>query len=481
MSISQANPAFSLDLSIVLDRSQPRGLRAQLEHALRAALRSGRLGPGARLPPSRVLAGELGVARSVVVDAYGQLVADGYLEARQGSGTRVRAHFTIPERMSAGPEVRFRSGYPDPGTFPRREWLRHYRATITSQPDASFHYPYPEGTLELRRALAHYLGRVRAIAASPEQVMIFTGFSQALAVLSRALRRRGHTRIAVEDPGFSYHRRIVAAAGLEPVPIPVDDGGMDVGRLWDLHVSAVLLAPAHSYPSCAVLSSDRRIELLDWAQSSDGIIVEDDYDGLLRYDGLPLGALQGLAPERVVYGGTATKVLAGALRLGWLVLPSRLAKDVVREKFFDDLASEALSQLALARLIEAGDLSRHLRRVRPLYRRRREAAVRAITRYLPEAEAVGVSAGLHLFVRLPAGCDEEKLVDTAAELGFDVEGGARHWADRGSAPPTLLLGYASLSESELERGIATLGTAYALTNGTIPPTAAAVSRQPVRL
>jgi GntR family transcriptional regulator / MocR family aminotransferase len=458
---------FPPDLLVALDRSAGRGLRLQLEGELRRAIRRGRLQIGTALPPSRVLAHELGVARGVVVDAYAQLAAEGYLEARQGAGTRVRASQPADAAAvaSAAPprEIgpRLLGGLPDPASFPRTQWQRHYRAAIAALPTATVAYPDPRGEPALRAALARYLGRVRAVVTSPDRIQVCGGFTQGLALVCRALRARGATRMAVEDPCFGYHRELIANAGLEPVPVPVDDHGIDIDALAGHDVAAVLVAPAHAYPTGAVLAPARRNALVEWADAMGALVIEDDYDAEFRYDRAPIGALQGLRPDRVVYGGSVSKTLSPMLRVGWLAAPEDLAADLRREKLYDDIATGTIDQLALARFLEAGDLARHLRRVRPLYRRRRDAALAAVARHLPEATASGVAAGLHLHVGLPDGCDERALVRATRQRGVLVEGTARHWADPATAPPALVLGYGAAGETAIEQGVAALGDAYA--------------------
>ncbi|MBV8346143.1 MAG: PLP-dependent aminotransferase family protein [Mycolicibacterium sp.] len=379
-----ADPGFPMEIMLVVDRSK-RSVRRQLQEQLRAAIQDGRLAAGTALPPTRVMARDLGVARSVVVEVYQQLAADGYLCARQGSGTRVLpiAQPRPPVRSRKPepvPTVRLIGGLPDPALFPRVEWLRHYRAALSDVPNEQLGYPGPLGTAELRQALASYLGRVRGVAAAPERTLICGGLTQAIVLVCRALRARGIDAIAVEDPGFGLHRQAISNAGLQVVPVPVDRDGLQVGRLAQLDVGAVLTAPAHSYPTGAVLSAERRAALATWANERDRLIVEDDYDAEFRYDRAPVGALQGLSPERVVYAGCASKTLTPALRLGWMVLPRWLIDDVAQQKLLDDMGSTVVEQLAMARFIDAGALTRHLRRVRPIYRRRREATLDAVTR-----------------------------------------------------------------------------------------------------
>ena len=465
---TQTNPAVNGGfpaVMVALDRSNGGGLRQQLERELRQAIQSGRLAAGSTVPPSRTLAADLGVARSVVVEAYGQLVAEGYLESRQGSGTRVRAVEEpvareappVPNVRTSGP--RFLNGLPDPALFPRQDWLRHYRAALKTQPDAAFGYGLTQGTMELRTALAAYLGRVRGVSTTPERMLVCSGFAEGLVLICRALAARGVQRVAVEDPCFRYHRHQIASAGLEPVPVAVDEGGVDVGRLRDLDAGAVLLSPAHSSPYGAVLSPDRRAALVRWARDADAVVIEDDYDAEFRYDRTPVGALQGHAPDRVIYGGSTSKVLSPALRIGWLAAPEWLVADLASAKFAHDMCSEVLGQLALARFVDGGDLARHLRRVRPVYRSRRDAALDALARFMPGATPVGIAAGLHLFVRLPEGCPEAALVDAARAEGVHVEGASRHFADRDAAPPALVLGYGPVPEPTIRHGIEILGRA----------------------
>jgi GntR family transcriptional regulator/MocR family aminotransferase len=464
-----SNSAFPADLLVALDRSRPRGLRTQLEHGLRRAITCGSLPPETVLPPSRVLSAELGVSRSLVVGAYEQLVVEGYLEARQGSGTRVRApragdnqeaaapdpapHWPVP----VGPDGRTPgSGQPDPALFPRGHWLRHYGDVLREMPGDDLLYPPPRGTRELRSALAAYLGRVRGVRAASDQIVICGGFSQALALLCTVLRKRGVARIAVEDPCFRFHRMLIRAAGLEPVPVPVDKQGIRTSLLAGLGVGAVLLSPAHSYPSGVVLSADRRVELLEWARKAAALVIEDDYDAELRYDRTPVGALQGLDPHVVVYGGTASKVLSPALRLGWLVAPPELTSEIILAKFLGDFSAEALGQLTLARFIDSGGFARHLRRVRPVYRARRDRLLAALSAYLPEIQPQGEAAGLHLLLRLPAGLDPGVVSAAAETHGVMLEQAARHWADPETAPPALLIGYGSCREGDLARAIESL-------------------------
>jgi len=472
--VSRSNPiarthtnsgaGFPSDVLLPLDRTARRRLREQLEQELRRAIQDGRIAAGTLLPPSRTLAGDLDIARNVVVQAYAQLAADGYLEARRGSGTRVLPVASVrpdPPSGAPGPSATgFIGGLPDPALFPRTEWQRHYRAALTALPDRELGYPGPLGALALRQALTGYLGRVRGVVTTPDRMLVTNGFTQALVLLCRVLLARGARAVAVEDPCFGFHRQAIARTGLRPVPVPVDEDGLDVEGLAAAGVGAVLVAPAHSYPAGAVLGAARRGALLDWARRHDGLVIEDDYDAEFRYDRAPLGAVQGLAPEHVVYAGCASKTLTPALRLGWLAAPGQLVNELLTEKLFDDMGTALLEQLALARFLDSGGFTRHLRRVRPIYRARRDAALRALASYLPAAVPTGVAAGLHLCVRLPADTDERRLVELARDRGVYVEGAAWHWADPASAPPALVLGYGGLGEAAIHRGLAVLGSVH---------------------
>jgi GntR family transcriptional regulator/MocR family aminotransferase len=299
------------------------------------------------------------------------------------------------------------------------------------------------------------------VATAPERMLVCAGFTQGLTLVCRALHRAGARRIAIEDPCFGLHRKAIAMTGLEPVPIAVDERGLDPAALPGGDVAAVLVAPAHSYPTGGTLDPDRRCELVGWARRNDALIIEDDYDAEFRYDRLPIGALQGLAPERVVYIGSASKTVSPALRLGWLAAPEGLMRDVEREKRFDDMGSGLLEQLAFARFVDSGDLSRFLRRVRPIYRGRRDATIAALGELLPEARWRGAAAGLHLYVELPPGVDERELAVAGHERGVLIEDAAWHWARRAAAPPSIVLGYGSLSEPAIHRGIAIVAAAAA--------------------
>ncbi len=431
-------------------------LHAQIERQLRGAIREGRLATDVRLPATRALAAELGVSRGVVGEAYAQLTAEGYLTRRRGAGTVVAA---APRPSTAPPDPvlavavpeDFHPGMPDLASFPRAAWLRSLRSAMRAAPDAAFGYPDPAGTPELRVALARYLGRARGVAAGPERVLVTSGLTQGIALVCRALRAGGARRLAGVDPGFMVHRAVAAHCGLEVVPVPVDEQGLRTDALTDLSADALLATPAHQSPLGGVLPPERRAALLAWAEARDAIVIEDDYDAEYRYDREPVGALQGLAPERVVYAGCASKVLAPGLRLGWLVLPAALTAAVSFEKAVDDIGTAVLEQLTLADFMERGELDRHLRRMRPRYRARRDALVEALARELPDWRLVGAAAGINAVVLMPEGTDEAAFLAAAAADGMRLHG--LSWFRVAPGPPGLVLGYANLSEPAIARGV----------------------------
>jgi GntR family transcriptional regulator/MocR family aminotransferase len=397
------------------------------------------------------------VSRGVVVEAYAQLAAEGYLVARQGAPTRVsEAASPGPGAVPAAegerpPRYDFRTGRPDISLFPRNAWLASLRRALRDAPDARFDYGDPRGAPELRGALARYLGRVRGVACDPERVVVTSGMAQGMALFARALRAGGVRRMAMEDPSSAPGRAQLASNGLEIVPIPVDEDGLQATHLEDVEPDAVMITPAHQFPLGVVLAPERRAALLDWAAHAGAVILEDDYDAEYRYDRQPVGAVQGLAPDLVAYAGSTSKTLAPGLRLGWLVVPGHLIDAVTAAKESDDLGTPVVEQLALADFLERGQLDRHLRRTRSIYRARRDALVAALERLLPDCPPAGVAAGLHLVVHLPAGTDEQAVLDAARSRGLGLAGISEHRVEPG--PPGLLLGYGRLPEPAVEPAV----------------------------
>ncbi|MFF5963887.1 PLP-dependent aminotransferase family protein [Streptomyces collinus] len=440
-----AEPWATLGIDLHVEPTGP-GLRRGLTDALREAVRSGRLAPGTRLPSSRTLAADLGIARNTVADAYADLVAEGWLTARQGSGTRVAAREVVPPsgtaphpREPARPAYDLRPGSPDLASFPRTAWLKAARRALTAAPHHALDYGDPRGRPELRAALAGYLSRARGVRTGPERIVVCAGFAHGLKLLGTALRSRGARTVAVESYGLDVHARILAATGLDTAPLPFDHLGTDPGALSG--ADALLLTPAHQFPMGVPLHRDRRTAVVEWARRTGGLVLEDDYDGEFRYDRQPVGALQGLDPDRVVYLGTASKSLAPGLRLAWMVLPPRLAEEVAAAKGGVDTCG-VLDQLTLAEFLTSGAYDRHLRATRPRYRRRRDALVAAVTARAPQARVTGIAAGLHVLLRLPPGT-ERSVVQAANWRGLALHGLARytHPAARAEPVDALVVGY----------------------------------------
>ncbi|WP_436787581.1 PLP-dependent aminotransferase family protein [Yinghuangia sp. YIM S10712] len=461
------------DLLVGIDRAKG-NVGAQITAGLRDAVRTGRLAPGDRLPSSRTLAADLGVSRGMVVEAYEQLVAEGYLTSRHGSGTRVA---DIPERhapgaseapseaprdaqgVEAAPPYDLKPGTSDMSAFPRGAWLAATRHALATVPHSRLSYGDPGGVPELRTALAAYLGRVRAAIASPDRIVVVGGVAQGVALIVQALAARGHTLLAVEDPSSATQRGLLRSNGLPIVGVPVDGEGLDVDALARTGARAVLVTPAHQYPTGVVLSPERRARLTSWARDVDGLVIEDDYDAEFRYDRDPVGCLQGLDPDRVVHLGSTSKALAPGMRLGWAVVPHTWLEQVRELKRYADLGSAVINQFAFVRLLESGGYDRHLRAMRLRYRSRRDAVAEAFAEFLPEVRLDGIRAGLHLYAELPPGCREESVVKAAGARGVRVEPVGPMRESAHGAPQALVLGYASLGEERLREAVALLAEA----------------------
>ncbi|MCX4882018.1 PLP-dependent aminotransferase family protein [Streptomyces sp. NBC_00847] len=429
------------------------GRRVGLERALRDAVRDGRLAPGSRLPATRRLAAELGVSRGTAKAAYDQLVAEGYLTARQGSGTQVASLPSVdadaPEAAARTRTPRFdlRPGSPDVGAFPAAAWLRALRRAIATAPLLAYDYGDPRGRIELRTALSGYLGRARGVIAPPERIVITSGYVQGLALLTRVLE--GGT-VAMEDPGLPFHREVVRHNGGIVAPVRVDERGVCAQELGD--AGAVVVTPAHQYPTGVTLRPERRRALTDWARARGGLIVEDDYDGEFRYDRQPVGALQGMAPGQVVYLGTASKTLGPALRLGWMVLPPHLVDAVADAKLHSDHHTESIGQLALAELIDSHAYDRHVRACRLRYRRRRD---QLLGRLGGRHGVRGIAAGLHALVEVE---DEADVLKRAEAEGLALGRLGDHWHTPGQGRPQgLVVGYGTPRERVYPEALEVLG------------------------
>jgi GntR family transcriptional regulator/MocR family aminotransferase len=482
-----------MELAINLSNHSGAPLHRQLYDELRQLILKGRLTPGDRVPSTRALAESLGVSRTTVTQSYDQLISEGYLQAAIGSGTivchqlpddllrplpvkavrqkeRTRAK---PLRLSAYGEsltdcepfepqesealIHFKSGRPALEEFPLRLWrrlfLRHYRtnnAKMLDYADGS------QGYKPLREAIAAYVSRSRAVNCDAEQVVIVNGSQQALDLITQVLIERGDT-VALENPGYLGARRAFLAQGARLLPLPVDESGIVVEKLASCSSAnprVVYVTPSHQFPTGAVLSLSRRLELLNWAEQTEALIIEDDYDSEFRYSSRPIPALQGLGDSHsVIYVGTFSKILFPALRVGYLIVPAPLARVFARAKWLADRQTPILEQRVLTDFIKEGYLERHLRRMRTLYDRRRQTLVRALQYHFGgRVEILGENAGMHLMVRLQTKWGDEEFVQLARLEGVGLVS-ARLYYLKNARPDEFVLGYASLSERKIQEGI----------------------------
>ncbi len=475
----QTNLAWDTFLELGDGRHGP--LHARLSSALREAIRGGRLPPGSALPPSRALAEDLGCSRWVVTEAYAQLAAEGYVDARVGSGTRVRplapvagAHAgpsgSPPVTRAARrpppetppdwvPRIDLAPGVPDLRAFPLGRWVSALRSVASTLPYTELGYPDPGGHPRPRHVLAEYLTRVRGALVDPADVTVCRGVADGTARVCQALRAAGTGAVAVEDPGWHRLREAAASAGLRLSPTRVDEHGLRVGDL-DPAVRAVIVSPTHQFPTGVVLSAERRGALLDWARRVDGVILEDDYDAEFRYDRRPVGTMQGTDRSRVVLLGSLSKTLSPALGIGWVVAPpawsERLRAPTGRVTW-----PSTLDQLAFAAFLQAGSYDRHLRAARARYRLRRDRLVRALAERLPDARLLGVAAGLHLLVRFDGTVDCAEVVSRAAAGGLRVASLDTYRCRDDAIGPGLVLGYANLADGQLDEAVALLAATVA--------------------
>jgi len=462
----QTNLAWDTFLELGDGRHGP--LHARLSSALREAIRGGRLSPGSALPPSRALAEDLGCSRWVVTEAYAQLAAEGYVDARVGSGTRVRplgeaaGDRPQPEAPPAWvPRIDLAPGLPDLRAFPLGRWVSALRSVASTLPYTELGYPDTAGHPRLRHVLAEYLMRVRGAVVDPADVTVCRGVADGTGRVCQALGAAGIGAVAVEDPGWHRLREAAAAAGLRVVPTRVDGHGLRVGDLDDdPAVRAVIVSPTHQFPTGVVLSAERRRALLDWARRVDGVILEDDYDAEFRYDRRPVGTMQGTDRSRVVLLGSLSKTLSPALGIGWVVAPPAWT-DPLRATTGRLAWPSTLDQLAFAAFLQAGSYDRHLRAARKRYRLRRDRLVQALAERLPDARLLGVAAGLHLLVHLDGAVDCAAVVGRAAASGMRVANLDTYRCRDDATGQGLVLGYGNLADAQLDEAVALLAAIVA--------------------
>ena len=422
------------------DRSAAEPFYQQIYDGVRASIVTGRLRPGERLPSTRGLAAELGISRLPVVYAFDQLLHEGYIVGRAGSGSYVNesipdelaevgASSSVSPRPQAGRPARSTDGYrlgalrvslPALDSFPLRLWSRLVAKNVRALTPQQMAYGDPAGYAPLRVAIADYLRTARAVQCDADQVLIVSGSQMALQISASTLLGSG--RVAcMEEPGYAGARDALTRSGARIVPVRVDDQGIDVAALGrQRRARVVYVTPSHQYPLGVSMAASRRLELLEWARRAGAWILEDDYDSEYRYASRPLGSLQGTdAAARVIYFGTFSKVLFPSLRIGYVVVPHELIDAFIKAREAIDLFSPVLDQIVLTEFLVEGHFSRHLRRMRALYQIRRDALVRHLREHA-DLHAHNCEAGLHISTFLPEGIDDHEVVKKAASAGIDV-------------------------------------------------------------
>lgn len=452
MGVSRAPLSARHVLSFAIDRERP--LSRQIEEHVRDAITRGVLQPGSRLPSTRALAADLSVSRGVVVNAYQQLISEGYLQVRRGSAPVVAeraqarpASLTEADVPIAHARFNLRPDLPDLALFPRGDWLASAQSVLRGASNIDLAYGEPLGAAHLRNQLAPFLWRTRGVAAEPQRICVNVGSTQALFIMASVLRGRGVTRLGIEDPSHRWRRHTLTASGIEVVPIPVDGNGLRVDELAKADVGAVVVSPDHAYPLGVAMSDERRKALLDWAIGNDALVIEHDYDGFFRYDGRTRPALQGNAPEHVAYIGTASALLAPTVRIGWSVCPESMMDEVRERMAYNVFAHSRLAQLSFADAIERGFLDRHVRRARVTYKRRYQIARRA----LPSHSA---PVGLYLHYALDRDADEAATLAELRSRGFALDGVAAN--AMGEHAPGIVVGFAAAPEPTLREALALL-------------------------
>jgi len=465
MPISNTLPEFGID------RASDIPLTAQLVDQIRQAVLAGRLKPNARLPSTRALSLELGLSRTTVLAAFDQLIAEGYLEGRLGSGTRVTAELPDSKLTVNQPPIHvidqprfhrenpkpFRLGLFDSEHFPHDEWGKLLGRIWRKPAPDLLSTDDPFGFHPLRSSLARHLHEWRGMLVSPEQIIITGGSADALSLIREALFTRGD-RLWMEEPGYPPARKILGVNGLDIVPVPVDGGGLDVstGREKADDARGAFVTPARHHPTGVTMTLGRRLELITWARERDAIIIEDDYDSEHRYIGQPLPALMSLDPDRILYIGSFSKVFSPILRLGFLIVPSHRVTQFreLRQTLFP--APSPLAQPALAAFIETGAFAQHIRRMRRIHASRRRKLIAALAPGEPDLFRIEAPpAGLSLLLALPEGQSDTHLASVLAEADIEVHPLSTLFTKL-TPRQGLILGFSGFDETALENSATAL-------------------------
>ncbi|WP_257350699.1 PLP-dependent aminotransferase family protein [Pseudalkalibacillus decolorationis] len=459
-------------LWIPIDRSLDIPLIKQVYQNIRKRILNGDLQSGEKLPSTRELSSELKVSRNVILEAYDQLLAEGFLVSQRGSGTFVAEGAFLKQRENApsfhslnwGEDknkddhiINFRSGIPAVDLFPRKTWAKLSHTTWNETSPSTFGYDLPEGRPELRQILSRYLLKTRGVDCHPEQIVITSGATQALTLVSKLLLSPDDL-VIIEDPITNDIQTIFKTSGSALYPIPVDKYGMKTSLLpLNKNPKFIFITPSHQFPLGGTLPIQRRIQLINYSRETNCYLVEDDYDSEFRYEGPPVSSLQGLEPERVIYIGSFSKILSPALRLGYLILPSHLIEKCRRLKWFSDLHTPSLDQLILARFIDEGYLERHITKMKKMYKNRRNFLIHCLkTTFSNKVNIFGYSTGLHLIVEFNEQYFSKEILEEIEQSGVKIYPVEEHTIEKGKHPNRIILGYGHLKNEDIKEGVTRL-------------------------
>jgi GntR family transcriptional regulator / MocR family aminotransferase len=450
---------------ITIDRSQSISLTQQIYDQVRNGILEKQLKEGEKLPSSRELAGSIGVSRNIVLEAYERLIAEGYLEVRPKSGTFVALGTSLsfvervkrkdtPRKISDNRKtyIDFKAGNPAIDYFPRKKWAQLTKEICLYSSEEVFGYGEASGMKALKDVLVDYLKRVRGVQCRTEQIFITSGATQGLKLITEMFGK-DNKKIAVEDPVTDEMRNIFTFSNAKLIPVPVDENGIDPNGLPNQAPSFVFVIPSHQFPLGGILSIQRRLQLIEYAQKMNCYIVEDDYDSEFTYEGAPVPSIQGIAPNHVIYVGTFSKILSPGLRIGYVILPEELVDSFEQIKWFSDRHTSSLEQLVLAQFIREGYLDRHVRKMKKIYKEKRERLVSAIQQNFKKATIIGKSAGMHLVVEIPGIDFHPTLIHRMKQAGVKVYPIEHYSLEKGKHRSRIVMGYGGLSLEEIEKGV----------------------------
>lgn len=459
-------------LWIPIDRSLDISLIRQVYHQIREQILNGELQSGKKLPATRELSSELGVSRNVILEAYDQLFSEGFLVTRQGAGTFIAEGAYLEQRKKStlidslhwceetnkeSNIINFRSGIPALDLFPRKGWAKLSHTIWNETPPSTFGYDIPQGRPELRKVLSRYLLKTRGVFCHPEQLVITSGATQALTLVSKLLLSSGD-EVLIEDPITNDIQTIFKNSGAFLSPVPVDDNGMNTSLLpANKNPKFIFITPSHQFPLGGTLPIQRRVQLVNYSRKTNCYLIEDDYDSEFRYEGSSVSSLQGLDPERVIYIGSFSKILSPSLRMGYLVLPSHLVEKCRRVKWFSDLHTPSLNQLILAKFIAEGYLERHIMKMKKIYKNRRDLLIQQLqSAFSNTINIFGYSTGLHLIVEFNQVQFTKELLEKIQQLGVKVYPVEDHAIEKGKHHNRIIIGYGHLTTEEIKEGVSRL-------------------------